>query len=113
MASFLGRELGVLVQSKIAYLGGAQPSLSTTQAPAGGQISGQVATNKQVAFLKADGCGLSEREISVADDHTFSITLPQDQPAGECQLILAVGTPRAGEDFIQIAVSGFTVTVSR
>lgn len=114
MASFIARELGVLVQHGVAYQGGAQVSLARGKVGPGEALPGQVATHKQLVRVVVDGCGLAERELPADGEGRFAVPVPADQPPGDCQLAVAATTTRPGgapDAPVQTAVYGFPLTI--
>jgi hypothetical protein len=111
MASFVMHDLGLQIAAGVAYFGGASVALDSAEA-ADGAVSGTVETNKELRSLVADGCGLQEQEVSVADDGSFTVELAQDQ-AGQCALALTATTGRPSTTGTEQAVTWeFTVTVA-
>jgi len=84
-------------------------ALNSTTVPAGGTLSGTVASPSTVAKITANGCGLTNQAVTFSSSTgAFSLTIPATQAAGTCQLSFAVtyNNGTAGQ------TDTFTITVN-
>jgi hypothetical protein len=112
MATFVINDLLLFVDAGEAYAGGARVTLADRSVGRGGVVSGRVRANKQLVSLRAEGCGVSSRRVSVADDGRFTQRLPDSQAAGRCTLRFRAATTNrdAGVETQRITYP-FTITV--
>jgi M6 family metalloprotease-like protein/uncharacterized repeat protein (TIGR01451 family) len=95
MASFIARELNVLLNDDVVYQGGAAIQLTQAEAPAGDDIAGTVLTNKRVESMKVSGCGLDDEDVTIGTDGgDFTVTFPADRETGPCTLTFEITTSR-------------------
>lgn len=65
-------------------------TLTQTSATAGETVTGSVTDPNTVDSLTASGCGLSGEDLDLDEDGNFDLTIPADQPAGDCTLTFNV-----------------------
>lgn len=111
MASFLAREVDLLVQQKFL-----QPPveglfdvlLDNHEVKQGRLLTGGIALDngESVSTLTASGCSLSGSEVFLDDDLNFSLAIPANQAPGDCDLQFDL-TADSGRDDTEIV----TITV--
>lgn len=94
MASFLIRGLSALLAigaiDELDVTGDGPITVDDTTIEQGGTVAGSVADPDDVDTVTVDGCGLTDEDVTVADDGTFSFDLPATQAVGECTLTFTV-----------------------
>jgi hypothetical protein len=117
MASFIARELGVLVEGGYAHQGGVGIELTNAEAPPGGEFAGTALTNGRIESITVSGCGHDAEPVSVGPQGgDFTVGAPTDRGTGPCSLSFAITSSRdqLDEDArpIQRVTHTFSVLVS-
>ena len=110
MATFIANDLRLFVDADKAFPGGAEVLL-TPRADDQRTVEGEVRSRRRLTRLVANGCGLQNTSVAVADDGTFRITIPPTQAAGECELRLTAHTKGVRTVDEQEVTYTFTVVV--